>query len=204
MTERADLTISMDIPSETRAQLSRSFGPFATQEEEVAATARFAQMALGILCDWITGSKRYRTVTEQYIDWVEQVYAELLPTEEAPSIERIYNSLNMPYGQANYIARVLAAKTLVHWRTVATAELRTALEDKRKDAEAYIKEGSQGQAILIEVTQIAVHELLRVCNERRRRDRSYMIPQPGPVVAGYRKVMIPSCTIVDLIENENW
>jgi hypothetical protein len=197
-------TIAVSIPDETKSGLTRAFGPFKTKKEEQDAILRFANLAVSALSDWLTGNKRYRSLTEQYIDWVEQVYTDLLPQEEAPSTERIYNSLNMPYGQAAYISRVLASKTLVHWRTIAAKELRDALKDAEKNARQYVKDGDQGQGVNIQVSQVAVHELIRVCSTRRRSDRSYLMPQPGASSGDFRFVSIPACTIVDLIDKPNW
>jgi len=197
-------TTTVTYPEPAREALVRAFGPFSNNKEEQEALQRFAVLAVTALTDWVTGKKRYRTLTEQYIDWVEQVYVELLPQDEAPSTDRIYNSLNMPHGQASYIARVLAAKTLVHWRQLATAELRTALQAVEKDARGYIKEGDQSQAISLQVGQVALNELTRVCSERWRRDRSYMMPQTAGGTGDCRFVSVPSCTIVDLLDNLQW
>ena len=82
-------------------------------------------LAVGAWLSWLSGEKRYNSLTEQYTDWIEQIYKNLLPQTEAPSVDRLFNSFNVPYGQAQYIARVLTNRTLASWRAQAREELRT-------------------------------------------------------------------------------
>ncbi len=198
------VTLTVSVPAGLKQELELAFGPFKDKQDEQDAMSRFSNLAVTALLDWLSVKKRYRSLTDQYIDWVEQIYTDLLPQEEAPSTERIYNSLNMPYGQASYIARVLSSKTLVHWRTIAKKELLDVLQDKAKAARKYIKENAAAQGINVEISLTAYHELIRVCSARRRLDRSYVLPQPGNKSGDYRFVSVPSCTIVDLIDNPNW
>ena len=197
-------SVSITLSNEQKAALSKAFGPFQNKKQEHEAMQRFASLALAAFTDWITGAKRYRSLTEQYIDWIEEVYGTLLLDTEAPSVDRIYNSLNMPYGQAAYIARVLASKTLTHWRDVAQKDLLGALSNVAAAARKYITEGDSAQQINIEISQVAAHELLRVCSARRRLSRSYLMPRSTGAAGDFRFFSIPASTVVDLVDNANW
>lgn len=163
---------------------------------------RFSVIAFMEFYHWVAGTKRYRSITEQYIDWVEQMYTQILPQDEAPSGNRIYNSLNIPYGQATYIARVLSAKTLVHWRDIAKKELRDKLLERKTVAEQYLKEGTLDQLIQIQLSKIACIELERICSERHRKDDQFLLPQIGASSGDYKFIHVPACTIVDLTSDK--
>lgn len=201
-----DVNQSMDleISLESRRRFLSIFGPFSSSEDERKAMQIFADIAISEFLDWAMGSKRYRTLTEQYIDWIEQVYTNFFPEGETPSAERIYNSLNIPYGQAAYIARVLCAKTLAKWRSTATIELFETLKDNITSARAYVSQGEQFQAIQMQMSKMASIELQRICSAKRNKDRSYLLPQLGGSSGDYRFVSIPACTIVDLVQNSDW
>jgi len=166
--------------------------------------AQFSKIAFMEFYNWVSGAKRYRSITEQYIDWVEQLYTQILPQDEAPSITRIYNSLNIPYGQATYIARVLSAKTLVHWRDIAKRELRAKLYINKELVAQYMKEGSPNQVLHIQISKIASIELDRICSERYRKDNKFLLPQIASSSGDYRFVQIQVCTINDLLSDTTW
>jgi len=197
-------SISLTVSEPQRAALLKAFGPFRNRKEEQDAMQQFANFCVCALFDWLTGAKRYRSLTEQYIDWIEQIYGSLIPRTEAPSADRIYNSLNVPHGQATYIARILASKTLTYWREVATKELRDALDDIAKEARQYIKDGDEAQAINVQISQVAVHELLHVCSVRRRLSRSYLMPQLAGSAGDFRFVSIPASTVANLLDDLKW
>lgn len=201
MPKSLDISISLTVPEVLRNSISLAFGPFESEEDEEKVIKGFAEMSLKACADWLAGNKRYRSLTEQYIDWVEQIYLLFLPESEMPSAERIYNSFNMPYGQASYVARVLASKKLVPWRKKALDELYVALKDVEEAARGYVTDGDLGQPISIEVSEIALIELSQICSRRKRIDRGYLMPQHGARSGDYRFVSVPACTVVDLIDN---
>jgi hypothetical protein len=198
-----EVSISLEVSEAIRLNIVQAFGPFENDEEE-RTIIKINQIAFKAFTDWFSGNKRYRTLTELYIDWVEQVYLNLFPDNEAPSAERIYDSLNMPFGQASYISRVLASKTQIRWRQIANAELRETLRDVESNARQYINDGDQAQVISLQMSQISYYELSRICSKRRHLDRSYLMPQAGQRSGDFRFISIPACTIIDLIDNPNW
>jgi hypothetical protein len=204
MSKDLDVPIRLKVPEAVRDALEQAFGPFTNEKEVGEAIGKFNQLAFNAISAWLTGTKRYRSLTEQYIDWVEQIYLEFLPKDEMPSAERIYNSMNMPYGQAAYIARVLENKTLVQWRQFAEQELLAALKDTDKDARDYVKKKVPQMDIQICISKLAVQELYRICSYRRRSNKNYLMPKKGAPAGDYLYVGIPAGTIVDLIDNPKW
>jgi hypothetical protein len=104
-----------------------------------AACQLFAELSVRHFHEWITGARRYRSLTEQHAAWIEDLYATMLPPTEGPSVDRLYNSFNMPYGQAAYIARTLADKLLAKWRKQALLDLRDDINIAWPTAEKHIK-----------------------------------------------------------------
>jgi hypothetical protein len=204
MSNDLEVSINLKVPEAVRDSFEQAFGPFVDEDAAEEAIEKFNQLAFDAMSAWFTGNKRYRSLTEQYIDWVEQIYLEFLPKEEMPSAERIYNSMNMPYGQAAYIARVLENKTLVQWRQFARDELLSALKDKEKDARDYVKKKVPQMEIQICVSKLAVQELFRICSYRRRSNKDYLMPKVGASAGDYRYVSIPAGTNVDLLDNPKW
>ena len=52
-----------------------------------------AQLATAAWLDWLVRrAALYTSLTQQYADWVETLYLNLLPEAEAPSVDRLYNN----------------------------------------------------------------------------------------------------------------
>ena len=94
----ANITIEVD--EDDLSDLSRAFDGGDRQELAV----KFAGLALAEHLDWITGRARYRSLTEEHLARIERIYEDMLPETEAPSFNRLYNSFNLPHGQAMYLA----------------------------------------------------------------------------------------------------
>jgi hypothetical protein len=124
------MKITIDLSEDRIAFLvpALDWPPSKTPEELAQA---WLPLAVEAWLSWLSGEKRYNSLTEQYTDWIEKIYKDLLPTE-APSTERLFNSFNVPYGQAQYIARVLNNRETARWREQALDELKAEL-GKRKD-----------------------------------------------------------------------
>jgi hypothetical protein len=91
--------------------------------------------------DWLSGAKRYNSLTEQYLDWIEEIYSNILSLDEAPSTDRLFSSFNIPYGQAQYIARVLNNKQLTLWRKKAVENLKSLFDKRKKEIFEWIQAG---------------------------------------------------------------
>ena len=123
------MEITLDISNDQVDIIKRAFGleRFKTKEDLAKAVL---PLAFEAWFNWLSGEKRYNSLTEQYTDWIEKIYDDLLPTE-APSAERLFNFFNVPYGQAQYIARVLSNCDTARWRTEALNELKAKLLEQR-------------------------------------------------------------------------
>lgn len=126
------MNIPVELSDDQIAILEHAFASsrFETREELAQA---WLQLAAGAWSSWLSGEKRYNSLTEQYTDWIERIYDHLLPLAEMPSVERLLNFFNMPYGQAQYITRVLNNRDTPRLRTKALEELKKALRDQKDD-----------------------------------------------------------------------
>jgi len=133
------MKISLDLTDDQEAMLERALASprFKSCEE---LTQAWLPLAIEAWLGWLSGEKRYNSLTEQYTDWIEQIYTRLLPESEAPSAERLYNSFNVPYGQAQYIARVLNNRALACWREHALEQLKAALRERKAEVYAWIEQ----------------------------------------------------------------
>jgi len=133
------MQVTIDLTPDQVKILDRAFTPsrFGSTEELLEA---LLPMMAAVWLDWISAAKRYNSLTEQYTDWMEQFYAHLLPEQEAPTAERMFNSFNLPYGQAQYIARVLNNRAQAHWRAHAVDLLKSTLSARKSEAEQWVKD----------------------------------------------------------------
>ncbi len=155
------MQVTLDLSDEQVGAIQAAFSPsrFATPQETVEA---LLPLMVSAWLDWMSGAKRYSSLTEQYTDWLEQVYARLLPPGEAPSATRLYNSFNIPYGQAQYIARVLNNKALTQWRKWAVDNLKSMFLKRRDEIYAWIKanDGEQNAGFLMDNVTYVEFKLL--------------------------------------------
>ncbi len=102
------------------ADLKRAF-----PELDADACARdISIFATTEMIDLLAGRKRYMSLSHQYVEWLEQLNAELLPDVEFTPT-RLMNQFNFPPGTASYIARILRDRqnvTLMNrgWETLLT------------------------------------------------------------------------------------
>jgi len=79
--------------------------------EVTTACEKIAQAALLEWYEWMTGSRRYLSLTEQQIERVAYLYRELLP-KERPSATDISYRFKIPDGPASYLSRVLGDRKI--------------------------------------------------------------------------------------------
>ncbi len=152
------MKITIELNDDQAAALERALASprFKTREDLAQAWLPLAAEAwLG----WLSGEKRYNSLTEQYSDWIEQIYARLLPETEAPSAERLFNSFNVPYGQAQYIARVLNNRALARWREHALEQLKAALLERKDEVYAWIADQRETAVVELVLFKPAATEL---------------------------------------------
>ncbi|WP_122467910.1 hypothetical protein [Brevundimonas lutea] len=182
-------------------------------EDEVAALARtfdngdpaevatsFAGLAVREYLDWINGRARYRTLTEEHLARVERIYEAMLPKAEAPSFNRLYNSFNMPHGQAAYVARALGDKTLRHWRGQALRDLLADLERVRGQAMQRQEAGDGDKGLNVRTTRMASIELNRLCDAEFKIDRNFIGPTAKGGVGDQRLVELPADSVMVMID----
>ncbi|RPI80456.1 MAG: hypothetical protein EHM41_22710 [Chloroflexi bacterium] len=170
------MEIRIEIPDEQVAVIRKAFRNGQLSDGEIQQ--KFAQLALNAWINWISGSKRYNSLTDQYMDWIEDCYTSLLSENEAPSLDRLYNAFNIPYGQAQYIARVLNNKTMTRWRQKAICELKRVMAERLDDADKWVRTGREEANLEILVDHLAFLEL-KMTWERLFRDKreEFLLPR---------------------------
>lgn len=191
--DRVEITIR--VPQEALDAISSILGSDHGPTNGKDSCGRLAELAFEQFYGWLSGAKRYRTLTEQYIDWVESIYKELLPPQERPTIERLYGKFNIPHGQATYICRVLNDKALSHWRLRALQELKTALEDKSAKAKEMIGKGEKEKPLILRISSLASIELRNMTVAMFEGDRSVLVPKIESSYGDIRTVSIPAQTL---------
>lgn len=148
-----------------------------TDDETKLTTEQFYNLAGKLVLDWITGTKRHRSLTEQYIDWVESIYVNIMPDGAKPTSDVLYNNFNLSPGQAAYIARVLSEKKLSKWRALAKEELKTEITSKSVKAQKLVEKGDKEVKITISISKLAGIELKRLSNIIWENDKTFEIPK---------------------------
>jgi hypothetical protein len=131
-------TISITLSDDQERVLAACFGhPGAPLD--VDKVQQVLTLSLDSWLGMFSGTRRYRSLTELYLDWLEQIYATVL-TAAKPTSTYLYQRLNFSFGAASYLTRVLLSKEQSHWRDLARAEIRKALLEREKEALEIIKE----------------------------------------------------------------
>ncbi len=114
----------------------RSLGSAFPEKDNIQEVANaLAAIMMNELVDLLAGRKRYLSLSHQYIEWMEQIYACVLPGEEY-TFSRLYNQFNFPPGSAAYVARVLRDRQTTVLRDRASKGLRQKLEKQLKEYDA--------------------------------------------------------------------
>lgn len=116
------------------------------------------QLAVDSWVGIVTGRTRHRSLTEQQLDWLGTIYNTVLAGEE-PSERRLFDRLGFPYGQAQYLTRVLREQERGAWRRQAMAQLRTALAARLADAKKMVKENRAGDWLRFTISKSSKVEL---------------------------------------------
>jgi hypothetical protein len=168
--------------------------------DEEGTVTEFALLAFENLYDWLSGSQRYNTLTQQYIEWLAAIYTRLLPADEAPAYSRLYNRFNIPYGRSGYIIRVLNERELPHLRRTALREVEAALEEVREKAEEAVDEKRPDQPLKVEVSSLGSRELRNVANMLYRRDTGTLLPRQVGSYGDINTIMVPAQTVLDMLD----
>ena len=185
------MEIHFELLDEQVEHVKRALHRSRFDDPESAANA-LAQLAMAAWLDWLSGEQRYTSLTQQYADWVEAIYLNLLLEEEAPSIDRLYNNFNIPYGQAQYITRMLNNKTMTFWRQRAIERLRAMMEEKLPQVEDNLAANDSWVPAELVVDKLAYLELRTVCDRLFELAPGELLPPDYKTKGGLYLVSIPA------------
>lgn len=187
--------ITIEVDDAELAELSRAFDGGDPQQLAV----KFAGLAMAEHLNWITGRARHRSLTEEHLARIKRIYEVMLSEAEAPSFNRLYNSFNLPHGQAMYLARALSDMTLRHWRRQAIVGLLADL--KRVEAQARQRQEAQegDKGINIHTSKMGALELSRMCDAEFKVDRAFIGVTPKGGIGDQRSVELAADSIVTII-----
>jgi hypothetical protein len=183
--------INIELSDEQMWSIKRCFRQARFNDPERIAS-ELAQLAVSSWIDWLAGAKRYTSLTEQHADWLEAIYVHLLPDDEAPAVDRVYNSFNVPYGQAQYISRVLSEKALTRWRRRAADALKLAMEAKLADVNVWIERGDTEANAEIIIDRLAYLELRIIVERLFKRNPDDISPPQVRSAANVYSIRIPA------------
>jgi hypothetical protein len=196
--------ITIRVPQQTVAELQAILQTNDSSAQTAFSCQPFAELAFQLYFGWLSGKRRHRTLTEQYIDWIESIYTALLPPNESPSVYRLYNRFNIPYGQATYICRILNEKGLPQRRKRALRELVEVLQAKQPKAAEFIDiRGEPERTLVIKLSSLASIELRNITLSIFQVDRSIIPPKSDANYGEIRTVSIPAITLIQVLDRLN-
>ena len=193
------MRITVEVSDDQLHHIERAFrrSRFDSPEETVTV---LAELAIASWVDWLSGQERYTSLTEQYTEWIESIYIRMLPEDERPTADRLYNSFNVPFGRAQYIARVLSNKTLTHWRRKAIERLRSAMGKKLDEVGEWVERGEGGLNAEIIVDKLSYLELKSVCDRLFQQYPDEIVPPEYQSRMGLYSVRIPAVSFRRIYE----
>jgi len=193
------MRITLEVSDDQLRHIERAFRRrrFDSLEETVTV---LAELAVGSWVDWLSGQGRYTSLTEQYTEWIESIYVRILPKDECPTADRLYNSFNVPFGRAQYIARVLSDKTLTRWRQRAIERLRSAMATRLDEVEGWVKKGDGELNAEIRVDKLSYRELKGVCDRLFEQYPDEFVPPEYKLKMGLYCVQIPAVSFRRIYE----
>jgi len=195
MAKSSTSSITIDVPEEAYEKVAEIFKAHGTKDSVCKA---FAGLAFQELYGWISGATRYRTLTELHIKRVQDLFAAMLPANETPTVDKLYNDFNMTHGQAVYISRVLSEKNFLHWRQEAISQVKKAISDKKKSAEGQVNKGLPANTIEVRLRKLATRELMRIAERIGLQDELFLMPTPKSIASDTSAVAIPAQSIITL------
>jgi len=189
---KVTLTISQEQVSELNSAFAKD-GKLTDNELETLTS-----LALTAWSDTLLGTTRFRSMTELYINWLRDIFQQLLPDED-PDEKTLVTRLNLPYGQATYVARVLRDEDTMSSRKKWIVKLESALKDKMADARAWVKDGRGEESMELYMHKYAYREL-GIILSRLMEDGQAVRPVKSTATAGaFKFVLVCSADIEKLI-----
>lgn len=160
------------------ADLQRAFENLSAAKPD-PLTADQIQAILQLAVDsWIaamTGRAKYRSLNEQYLEWLGKIYNSVLAGEE-PSERRLYDRVGFGYGQAQYLARALREMNRGVWRRHAISQLRSALNSRLTEAKGMVKDKRASESLRFTISKsskVELDNLLATLSERKTEGVSF-------------------------------
>lgn len=161
-----------NLKPEIRALLARN----ASEESVERIDSEFESLCVELVSDWLSGEQRFESTSQQTEYWLSRLY-ETIYKDEQPESTRIYQRFRFPLSKAQYISRLLIARSAGDWRNVARTELKQTLEASRALAEDAIRSGrGVVEDYSISLSRGAYDELIVIYDDVCRRLRSAQRP----------------------------
>ncbi|MGD9116606.1 MAG: hypothetical protein PVJ61_05455 [Dehalococcoidia bacterium] len=199
-TATATKTLTIEVDGASMDKIAKAFNASGAKKDKILK--KYAEVAVAQFTAWITGEKRYRSLTGQYIDWIETIYEEMLTAgKDRPLVAHIFNAFNVPYGQAAYICRVLNEKELTTWRIMGRQDLKKALDDQKDPAEECVNLGTPEVPLDFTISDIAEIELRRLSDQLKLSNEKFILPGKRGGYGQFRIVRVAAKSILELLEH---
>jgi hypothetical protein len=120
------VTLNVRLTQQDRRVLSELF-PHQPNLPEILG--QIGQMAMREWLDWLSGRKRYGSISDEAVERIFEIFTQLVPERE-PSIDVLTNVLGIPYGRARYICQVIGQRQFHLLNEQALGQLRQSLASK--------------------------------------------------------------------------
>jgi hypothetical protein len=189
-------TVNVTLTAEQVAALQGALGDADTSkpltDDQLLVTV---ELAISAWTDIFSGQKKYRSLTEQYLDWLTMIYSHIL-TDEEPSELRIFGRLNFSYGQGLYLARVLREQHAATWRKKSLMGLRDRLKSRLEDAKKWVKEERGSERMIFLLSKGSRTELATVLGTLAQQGNTGLSPiRTEGSMGGYSYVSIVAADV---------
>ncbi len=167
-------TISVSLSETQVNSLMASFASSGAGPSD-AQLATIVNLAVDSWVELFAGRKRYRSLTEQYIEWLGDIYDQVLTTEE-PNESRLFSQFGFPYGQAQYFARILRNQRLGTWRKKALQRLRQVLSGGLNEAQKAVKQDRPEERMEFQMSKGSRLELTAILSTLLDADTPGILP----------------------------
>jgi hypothetical protein len=170
----ANKTISLTL---SEAQVNSLMASFASSGTELndAQIRTIVNLAVDSWVELFAGRKRYRSLTEQYLDWLGDIYDQVLTAEE-PNETRLFSQFGFPYGQAQYFARILRNQRLGTWRKKALERLKQVLSADLKKAQDAVQKKRPKERMEFQMSKASRVELTAILSGLLEANTTGIIP----------------------------
>ena len=195
-----DQPVSITIKGDAVQLLSEAFSN-TEQIKQADLCKAIAQLAVDEWLNWLSGERRFLSLTEQHIERVSCMYERLLPGDR-PTPSEISYRFKLPEGQAAYISRVLSDRKFTKWRALGLAELKRLLNSRASDAAQRLKDREGEKKVSLKMSKMAVRELERCYNDCLKSDGNLSPASPNGRSIGDRvEIELQWLTVAALLKH---